>query len=77
MTNAANHNINRASGVSRKIARSKIEGFFVPAGYTTFLFALGIMALARLGQTDILYVDSIRGFLTMAAALFAYREIKN
>lgn len=58
------------------IVQGKIEGILVPIGHATFLFALGFMAFARLGQTDILYIDSIRGFLTMVAGFFAYREMK-
>ena len=54
----------------------KVAMGWMDAGYATFLFALGIMVLARLGQTDILYVDSIRGFLTMVAGFFAYREMR-
>ena len=58
------------------LVQGKLEGILMPASYATFLFALGIMVLVRLGQTDVLYVDSIRGFLTMVASIFAYREMK-
>lgn len=58
------------------LVQGKIEGILVPFGHATFLFALGFMALARLGETDILYIDSIRGFLAMVAGFFAYREMK-
>jgi hypothetical protein len=58
------------------LVQGKIEGILVPFGHATFLFALGFMAFARLGQTDILYIDSIRGFLTMVAGFFAYREMR-
>ena len=59
------------------LVRGKLEGILVPIGHATFLFALGFMVLARLGQTDILYIDSIRGFLTMLAGFFAYREMRH
>jgi hypothetical protein len=59
------------------LVRGKLEGIVVPVGYAIFLFALGFMVLARLGQTNVLYVDSIRGFLTMVAGFFAYREMRH
>lgn len=59
------------------LLQGKIEGILVPIGYATFLFALGLMVLAWTGQTNVLYVDSIRGFLTMIAGYFAYREIRH
>ncbi len=58
------------------LLQGKIEGILVPVGHATFLFALGFMALARLGQTDILLIDSIRGFLAMVAGYFAYQEMR-
>ncbi len=58
------------------LVRGKIEGLLIPIGYATFLFALGIMVLARTGQTNVLYIDSIRGFLTMVAGFFAYQEMR-
>lgn len=58
------------------LAQGKIEGMLVPISYATFLFALGIMVLARLGQTNVLYIDSIRGLLTMIAGFFTYREMR-
>jgi hypothetical protein len=59
------------------IVQGKIEGIVVPFAYATFLFVLGIMVFARLGQTGVLYVDSIRGLLTMVAGFFAYREMRH
>jgi hypothetical protein len=59
------------------VVRGKVEGILVPIGYATFLFALGLMVLAWTGQTNVLYVDSIRGFLTMIAGYFAYREMRH
>lgn len=59
------------------IVQGRSEGILVPIGYAAFLFLLGIMVLARLGQTNVLYVDSIRGFLTMVAGFFAYREMRH
>ena len=58
------------------LLQGKIEGILVPFGHGIFLFALGFMALARLGQTDILLIDSIRGFLAMVAGYFAYQEMR-
>jgi hypothetical protein len=59
------------------LVRGKLEGIVVPVGYAIFLFALGFMVLARVGQTNVLYVDSIRGFLTVVAGFFAYREMRH
>ena len=59
------------------LLQGKIEGIMVPLGHAVFLFALGFMALARLGTTDILLVDSIRGFLAMIAGYFAYQEMRH
>ena len=58
------------------VMRGKLEGFLVLIGYATFLFALGLMVLAWTSQTNAFYVDSIRGFLTMVAGFFAYREMR-
>ncbi len=58
------------------LVQGKIEGILVPVGHAAFLFVLGFMALARLGATDILLIDSIRGFLAMVAGYFAYQEMR-
>jgi hypothetical protein len=58
------------------LVQGKLEGILVPVGYATFLFILGFMVLLWTGQTNILYVDSIRGFLTMVAGYFAYQEMR-
>jgi hypothetical protein len=58
------------------LVRGKTEGIVVPVSYATFLFALGLMVLVRQGRTDILYIDSIRGLLTMVAGFFAYRAMR-
>ncbi len=58
------------------LVQGKLEGILVPIGYATFLFVLGFMVLAWTGQTNVLYVDSIRGFLTMVAGYFAYQEMR-
>lgn len=56
--------------------QGKVEGIIVISCYAVFLFMLGVVDFVRLEQTDILLVDSIRGFLTMVAGVFAYRELK-
>ena len=58
------------------LLQGKIEGILVPVAHAVFLFVLGFIALAWLGSTDILFVDSIRGFLAMVAGYFAYQEMR-
>jgi hypothetical protein len=58
------------------LMQGKPEGILVPIGYATFLFVLGFMVLAWTGQTNVFYIDSIRGFLTIVAGFFAYQEMR-
>jgi hypothetical protein len=57
------------------LLRGKIEGILVPAAYALFLVVLGIISFASTSSLNVVLIDSIRGFLTVVAAVFAYREM--
>jgi hypothetical protein len=57
------------------LRRGKIEGVLVPAAYAIYLLTVSLMDFSSTGSLNILLVDGSRGFLTVVAAVFAYREM--
>lgn len=57
--------------------KRKIEGIVAGMAVGMYMFMFGIVAFFLLGETQALYVDSIRGFLTLVIGYMAYKEIKN
>ena len=56
--------------------QGKTAGTTIGIAVGTYLLAFGLLAFLRLGDTTALYVDCVRGVLTIVAAVFAYREIE-
>lgn len=57
---------------NRRKAAGVVVGIFVG----TYIFAFGVMAFAKFGDPQPLYVDSIRGFLTVVIGMLAYRDLQ-
>ncbi|MFK7946543.1 MAG: hypothetical protein AB8G11_03050 [Saprospiraceae bacterium] len=56
--------------------KGKIEGTITGIAVGTYIFTFGIVAFLKFGDPQPLYVDSIRGFLTLVFGYIAYKELK-
>lgn len=56
--------------------KGKPEGTITGIAVGIYIFIFGIVAFLKFGETQALYVDSIRGALTIIFGYMAYREIK-
>ena len=56
--------------------KHKLFGVYIGTAVGVYMFFFGIVAFLKLGTTDALVVDSIRGFITIVFGILAYRELK-
>ena len=59
------------------VSKGKIEGTITGIFVGIYIFTFGIAAFLKFGETQALYVDSIRGFLTLVFGYLAYKKMKN
>jgi hypothetical protein len=57
--------------------KKQLHGIYAGLAVEMHLFLFGIVAFVLMGETDPLWVDSIRGFLTFVFGYMAYKELKN
>jgi hypothetical protein len=57
--------------------KGKLPGITIGMIVGVFLFSFGIVAFIKTGDIQALYVDSIRGVLTIIFGYMAYQELKN
>ena len=56
--------------------KGKLEGIITGTAVGIYIFIFGIAAFLKFGETQALYVDGIRGLLTIIFGYMAYKEIK-
>lgn len=56
--------------------QNKSEGYVAGIGIGIYLIAFGVIVFLKLGDTSALYVDSIRGVLTVFFGILAFRQFK-
>ena len=57
--------------------KNKKEGVIAGVFVGMYMFLFGFVTLILLGETEALFVDSIRGFLTLVLVIWLIRKSKN
>lgn len=56
--------------------KHKLFGVYIGTSVGVYMFLFGVVAFLKLGTTEALVVDSIRGLITIVFGFLAYRELK-